>query len=191
MEIAQLKNVLVESTIDVVSKNGLLGATTKAICQKAKCNEVYIYRIFGGKNELLSTTFDLLDSELANCIEYALKKPLDGTVEEDFKKVFATVWEFLMDRRARVAFLVRYYHSSLYANRPHDNRKQLYARALKRMQVFLKPECDAWWVLNWIYDLVFNTIGRIIKGEEKDELGARDKICEVVFHILYPCVKIE
>lgn len=189
MEIGQLKNALIEGAIDVVSKKGLVGATTSAIGQRAHCNEAYIYRLFGGKRELLKATFERLDTELANCIEYGIKKNHDSTIEEDFNKIFLLVWEFLLEKRDRTAFLIRYYHSSFYTGGYDVQRKKAYEKVLSWMSMYLKPDCDAWWLLNQIYDLLFNTIGRIFKGEEKDELSTRNRIYGLIYYILSPYLK--
>ena len=66
MDAEHLKKVLIESAINVVYEKGLVGATTRAICEKACCNEVYIYRLFGGKEGLFKSAFTLLDKEIAN-----------------------------------------------------------------------------------------------------------------------------
>ena len=67
---AEIKELLISNTIRLVSEGGFEKATTKelALCgghlPDFKMNEVYIYRLFGSKENLYEATFIRLDTEL-------------------------------------------------------------------------------------------------------------------------------
>ena len=57
MHTEEMRIKLIESTIHTISKVGVDRATTKLLAGNAGLNEVYIYRIFGGKDGLFNETF--------------------------------------------------------------------------------------------------------------------------------------
>ena len=191
MEIEPLKNKLIESTALVVSKKGLANVTTKAICQKAHCNEAYIYRLFGGKTELLRAAFERLDKELAHCIEYGIKKNHEATIEEDFANIFSLVWEFLLEKKDWTSFVIRYYHSAYYTDEYDAYRKVVYEKVLAWMSLYIKDNCDVWWLLNQIYDLLFNTLGRLLRSGTENDLKERERAKELILHVICPFEKID
>ena len=52
---------LLDAAVLVVARDGLDHATTKAIAAEVACNEVYIYRNFGNKEDLLQAAFNRAD----------------------------------------------------------------------------------------------------------------------------------
>lgn len=188
MDAEHLKKVLIESAIKVVYEKGLVGATTRAICEKACCNEVYIYRLFGGKEGLFKSAFTLLDKEIANCISYQLRK-IDGKdAKQMFNKFFYGLWNFLIERKERCFFLIRYYHSTFFEDYSPQDRMVTYEKTNEKLKLFFKDDMDLWWTINQVYDLIFNNLGRIIKGDEKEE-RVRDRLCDLIYYNLQPYLK--
>lgn len=62
----EIRQALIDGTVRVVARNGLDKATTKALTTEAGVNEVNIYRMFNGKDDLLKKTFSALDNELVS-----------------------------------------------------------------------------------------------------------------------------
>lgn len=190
MDGVQLRSALVESAITVVNDKGLVGTTTKAICEKAHCNEVYIYRLFGSKESLLQQTFTHLDKELANCLNYYLRNLNDENARVDFDKVFNGVWNHLLEKREKCSFLIRYYHSVLFNDYLPLKRQETYKTTIEKFKVLLKDGSDPWWLLNQTYDVLFNTLGRILRKEEQDEAGAKERLCNLLYYIWVPHIKV-
>lgn len=65
-ETASSRDRLLAGALTVFSQNGLHGATTKAIAEEAKVNEVTLFRLFGTKDRLLA---DLLSSMVAAALQ--------------------------------------------------------------------------------------------------------------------------
>ena len=67
-----MRQTLIESAITIVAREGLDKTTTKRIAEEAGINEVYIYRCFKNKEDLLSEAFYTKDVNFINHIQSAL-----------------------------------------------------------------------------------------------------------------------
>ena len=85
----EARQTLMNSAIRVVSAQGIQNATTKALSIDSKLSEVYIYRHFKSKDDLLEQTFWALDKELMFVMKNSLKH-LDTTqsVKVAFRNLF-------------------------------------------------------------------------------------------------------
>lgn len=167
----EVRQALMKSAIRVVSVQGIQNATTKALSVDAELSEVYIYRYFKSKDDLLKQTFDALDKELM----YLMKKSLstiDRTENENvklgFKAVFHDFWRFTLGDRDKCSFFIQYYYSSYYSTHSEEERKAIYQPLLDMIAPAFAEGSDPWIELNHMYDVVFPKLLRVIRGTIPD-----------------------
>ena len=184
---AEVRQRLIDSTIRVVARDGLDRATTKAISCEAGINEVYIYRLFNDKEHLFECTYDMLDDEMIACItkNLSLIDETEGLSEcEKAWLFFARCWEFLLGNREKCSYFIKYYYSRFYDGYPTHIRAQKYESVRSHFSCFLKDSALAARLQNHIFDMVFSTVIKVIRGELPDD----DKTAKELFDFIYNSV---
>lgn len=122
----EIKRALINSTIHTISNLGIDHAITKLLAQNANVNEVYIYRIFGGKEELFREAFTFIDENLSAAILGFLPLVYNShlPMRMRFKKIFEKVWEYALADKESCSFFIRYYYSRCYTADMSIKRKQ-------------------------------------------------------------------
>jgi len=116
MKQEETKALLQEGAIRTVAREGLEKASTKLIAYEANVNEVFIFRYYGGKDNLLDETFRALDEQIVQDIVRCVRqmslsaRPLN----EKLSEVISSIWNNLMAHRYEVLFYVRYYYSAAF-----------------------------------------------------------------------------
>lgn len=163
----EVRQALMQSAIRVVSAQGISNATTKALSNDSGLSEVYIYRYFESKDDLLKQTFDTLDKELMFVMKESWSK-IDASkndgVNLGFKAVFHDFWRFTLSNKDKCSFFIQYYYSSYYSNNFEEKRKAIYQPLLDVMEPVFAQDADAWVELNHMYDIAFPKIQRVLRG---------------------------
>ena len=97
------RNRLLDAALDEFHNNGYKGATTRAIAQRAKVNEVTLFRHFGTKKNLFRAVIDR-DLDLTESIN-KLPKLGGDNLEEDLVKLGLYLTKH-MRKRSRVSKLI-------------------------------------------------------------------------------------
>ena len=175
----EVRQALMKSAIRVVSVQGIQNATTKALSTDAGLSEVYIYRYFKSKDDLLKQTFDSLDKELM----YVMKKSLNSidrsqnlNVKIGFKTVFHDFWKFTLGDRDKCSFFIQYYYSSYYSTHSEEERKAIYQPLLDLIAPAFTEGSDPWIELNHMYDVAFPKILRVIRGTIPDNEETEENV---------------
>jgi len=175
----EVRQALMKSAIRVVSVQGIQNATTKALSTDAGLSEVYIYRYFKSKDDLLKQTFDSLDKELM----YVMKKSLNNidrsqnlNVKIGFKSVFHDFWKFTLGDRDKCSFFIQYYYSSYYSTHSEEERKAIYQPLLDLIAPAFTEGSDPWIELNHMYDVAFPKILRVIRGTIPDNEETEENV---------------
>lgn len=182
-----IKQALINSTIRTIANVGIDSATTKQLAQNADVNEVYIYRIFGGKENLFVEAFNYVDKDFSAAllkflpIAYSQNK----TTETRFRNLFKLVWQYMVDDREKCSFFIRYYYSRYYTNELSQKRKEIYANVLKIFNSIFTHGTDTWWLFNHILDVVFSTAVKVLRNEVQDNEATQ----ETIFNLLYPALQ--
>ena len=77
---SEIKELLIENAIHLIAEGGFEKATTKALTYcgdqlpAVEMNEVYIYRLFGSKENLYEAAFARLDAELSMLLSAVLRE---------------------------------------------------------------------------------------------------------------------
>lgn len=182
-----MRLALMNSAIKVVANAGLDRTTTKAIATDANLNEVYIYRTFEDKDDLLKSTFSSLDDELRSCIltnlSYMEQQEIKG--EEWCRMFFENIWEYILSDYDKCIYFIRFYYSRFLDSYANSLRRKKYGEVIEKMQSAFKEETDVWTMLNYIFGVMFSFAVKIIRGE--DESG--NLTGEYIFRLIYAALQ--
>lgn len=146
-------------------------------------NEVYIYRLFGSKEDLYEQTFLYLDKELIATIRSGAK--LADGFEQDTKEklttVFVTTWRFITNNEERCRCYVRYYYSAYFKGRAQEQHLRLFEDMIARLRPIFKDDADVVSILHSVFTATFDFAIRVYNGE----LENSEENCDHIFNVLY------
>ncbi|MBQ8742891.1 MAG: TetR/AcrR family transcriptional regulator [Clostridia bacterium] len=183
----EIRRTLIDGTIHVIARDGLDKATTKQIGLATTTNEVYIYRCFVDKEDMLARTFDSLDEELANKVMQYLpimyKKEM--VYEMRCRFFFFEVWKFLLGNRDKCLAYVRYYYSPYFFKCSADSHKNRFAPTVDKFRDAFKEEADVWMILNHILNVMLDFAVKVHNGQMSDS----DDYSEHIFRVIYRSIE--
>lgn len=180
---------LMKSAIHVVADQGIHKATTKALSKCSGVNEAYIYRLFGGKEDLLKQTFASLDAELVDFWQQEIEqaKGSEASIEQIAMQATTDLWNFVRTDTEKCLYFIEYYYSHYYIeDYTQSERKQTYAPVLGRLETYMIDGEQAWEALNHIYDVIFPTLSRVLRGEVENNAKLEKTVCRRVYAFLEP-----
>lgn len=184
----EIKNLLIGNAIHLVAEGGFEKATTKELTfcggtlPDFKMNEVYIYRLFGGKEKLYAAAFARLDNELFGTCKRGIEifGGFDGNIKEKIKEFFMVVWQFILSDEARCRFYVRYYYSVYFRGTSQKIHKELLEQLAAEMAPLFTSETNGAVVLQNIFASMFYFAIRMYNGELEDDEKTRAYIFRVL-----------
>ena len=182
-----MRSALVDRTIKVIATEGLDKTTTKAITLGTGINEVYIYRHFSSKEDLLSKAFDSLDTELVCEVMYHFSVMEDTSLDYETRCriYFNKIWGFLLGNRDKCLAFVRYYYSPYFARISAKAHKERYGKVIEMFSRAFIDEADVWMILNHIINVMLDFAVKVHNGQMSEE----DDYAEHVFRVIYASVK--
>ena len=187
MDQSKIKQALIKGAIHTISAVGIDSATTKQLATNAGVNEVYIYRIFGGKDELFKAAFTFVDKEFSAELSRFIPMVYDRKhdIEIRFKNLFTLIWQYAISDKEKCSFFIRYYYSRYYTNQISQERKQIYSNIIKKFDTAFHRGTDTWWLFNHILDVVFSSAVKVLRGEIPDT----EETMQNIFNLLFPALK--
>ena len=187
MEQKEIKQALIQSAIHTISSVGIDNATTKLLATNAGVNEVYIYRIFDGKENLFKEAFTFVDRDFSAAILKFLPMVYNKKhdIETRFKNLFELIWQYAINDKEKCSFFIRYYYSRYYTNEISNDRKIIYADVMKRFDTAFARGTDTWWLFNHMLDVVFSSAVKVLRDEIVDSAQTQQNI----FNLLFPAIK--
>lgn len=94
------KQSLMEAAVKAAAQGGLAGVTARKIGELSGTNEVYIYRYFKNKDDLVARTFEYADEHFLEYIldNFCIMDRTDLDFRERCRKLFDCVWNYIMER---------------------------------------------------------------------------------------------
>ena len=142
-----------------------------------------IYRLFGSKERLYESAFQLLDQELYQV--FATGSRMVGGFESDtrekFWKFFLIVWPFLLGNEDRCRCYVRYYYSVYFKGDSLISHKKQFRGMVEAVAPLFKEEADVASILHSVFTALFDFAIRVYNGELEDNEINRPHI----FNVLY------
>lgn len=174
---------LIDGTIRVVAREGLAKTTTKLVATTAGVNEVNIYRMYKGKEDLLKNTFASLDRELIHTILNRL--PVMNMTEIDIKErawmLFAGIWKFLLGNADKCLCFMQYYYSPYFRQYSYEEHKRAYEPVTEAFRPAFVKGADVWMLLNHILDMMLNSAVKVFQGDLTND----EKTAEQLFELIY------
>ena len=182
----EIKQKLIQSTIKTIANVDIDSATTKQLATNAGVNEVYIYRIFDGKENLFKETFNFVDKEFATVLLELMPLLYDRNSDDKkkFEKLFNSIWEYAISDKEKCSFFIRYYYSRYYTKETSAERKVIYVRVMRIFEKSFSRADDAWWLFNHILDVVFSSAVKVLRNELPDNENTK----QTIFNLLFPAI---
>ena len=185
----EVKQNLINNTVRLIAEGGFEKATTRAIAYGStpehgvKLNEAYIYRLFGGKEELYKEVFTLIDQAMAN----ELAKYINGNetlifdTKNELRHIFDKAWLLLMKNEMTVRCYVRYYHSVYFKGELLSIHRQIFKDVVARFSTLFKEEADVFEIMHSVFMSLLNFAERVYNGV----LENRPDNVDHIFNVLY------
>ncbi len=186
---AEIKKLLISNAIHLIAEGGFEKATTKELTHHGgdlpgfAMNEVYIYRIFGSKENLYESAFVCLDNELCDAFRNGVASVggFNENVKERMYEFFQMAWRFILGNEERCRCYVRYYYSVYFKGSSHEAHKKRFEKMISEMAPLFKEEADVVSILHSVFITLFDFGIRVYNGElENNENNVLH-----IFNVLY------
>lgn len=191
---SEVKELFISNAIHLIAEGGFEKATTKELTHYSgdlpdlKMNEVYIYRIFGSKENLYEAVFVQLDIELFTGFRRGIKSigGFDGDIDikESFRKLFVMAWEYIMKNEERCRCYVRYYYSVYFRGASLASHKMQVAEIVDEMRPIFKNDADVTSILHCVFTTLFDFAIRVYNRELEDNEENRPHIFNVLYRMM-------
>lgn len=187
MKQEEMRQKLIDGTIQVVAKDGLGETTTKKVRLASSINEAYIYRCFKNKEDMFAKTFTYLDEELfAQTMEhFDVMSLTDMAFVDRCRTYFFKVWSFLLSGRDKCLAYVQYFYSPYFVKCSAEEHKKRFMPLVDRFREAFKDEADVWMILNHILNVMLDFVVKVHNGQ----MTRDDNYAEHVFRVIYVSVK--
>ncbi len=127
----QIQQKLKRSVIRIVAREGIENLTTKKISRASGFAEVYIYRYFKSKDDLLVQSFLDIDCQILEvisdgCKQVRLESADLQNMEEAIRGVWYLYWKYLMRHPEKTLYYFRFYLSANYTVEVVELRHRIY-----------------------------------------------------------------
>lgn len=187
---AAIRDILICNTIHLVAEGGFEMATTKAITHgdgthnaDFRMNEVYIYRLYGGKTQLYDAAFYRLDHQLFGSLHNAIESmgSLTADTKAKLHDVFLRTWAFVLGNEDNCRCYMRYYYSSYFKGGSRRAHNDLFNDVIEDFRPLFKQESDVMSIMHSVFTTLLDFAIRVYNGDLEDTATNR----EHVFNVLY------
>lgn len=175
-----------EATVRSVLENGLENTTARTIGSLSGVNEVYIYRYFKNKDDLIAKTFDYADEKFLEHILESFPVMKYDSVDYDMRcrLLFTKCWDYIMANPDWLMFYVGYYYSKSFQIYSYDDHMKRYEVLISKM----KPACHKNADVTTVLHHILNTL----LGQAKNQITHPKDINQVTddtFHLVLSVIK--
>lgn len=191
MKHANVKEVLIDRAITVLGSAGMDKATTKAIVADTGISEVYIYRHFANKEDLLTKAFEKLDEELAQ--KALLHIPVMYVQSMEYRErcrfFFAAIWDFLLHNQTKCTAYIRYYYSPYFSQYSAEAHKARFMPLVDKFREAFKDDVNTWMLLNHILATMLDFALKVYEGQLSNDEDTTDHVFRIVYYSVSPYFK--
>ncbi len=191
MKHENVQEKLIERTIEVIAANGMEKTTTKAIAAGIGISEVYIYRHFANKEDLLAKAFDKLDGELVD--KLMTHFPVMYTPGLSFEKrcrfLFMEVWNFILRNRERCLAYIRYYYSPCFASYSAEGHRERFSAVVQKLDEGFLEEANTQMLLSYMLGTMLSFATKVFDGDMPDDSNTAEHIFRIVYYAIKPYLK--
>ena len=188
----EIKELLIQNTVQLIADGGFEKATTKAITHSGgnldgiKMNEVYIYRLFGSKDHLYEEAFESLDDEFLYGVRVAFEHVHDlaQSPRDKMYIVFEEAWHFVLQNEAHCRCYLRFYHSVYFKGEAIQKHNERFQGIVAEFAPLFKAEADAYSVMHSVLTTMLDFAVRVFNGDLADNEINRPHIFNVLYCIM-------
>ena len=192
-----VKELLIANAIRLVAQGGFESATTKELTHGGatlpdfKMNEVYIYRIFGGKEGLFETTFLRLDAELFEDFKNNAREvgTFEGNTKEKLFRFFLRAWNFILSDESKCRYYMRYCYSIYFKGTSLEAHNKHFNDIISDLKPVFKDEVDVSTIFHSVFAIFFDFGIQIFNGQIQNDEVTRFHIFNTLYGILAPYFK--
>lgn len=191
MKHTNVKEILIDRAIAVLGTVGMDKATTKAIVTGTGISEVYIYRHFINKEDLLSKAFEKLDDELVQkaMLHIPVMYIQSMAYQTRCRFFFTAIWDFLLQNQTKCYAFIRYYYSPYFAMYSVDTHKERFLPLVIKFQDAFNDEANAWMLFNHILTTMLDFAVKVYDGQLPNNEDTAEHIFRVIYHAICPYFK--
>lgn len=191
----EMRYRLKQNAIRIVASEGIEHLTTKKVAQASDLAEVYIYRYFESKTDLLDQCFmeveKMIGDNLTDIFEAVIQKNMN--LDDSAEEFWYMFWKFLMQHPECTIFYKRFYNSAYFNQELRDVRRydfeklvQKIYRLGERYNVLSESDLDVEMVLKHIIDVTVSYAVKILSEEmPNDEDNIRFIYHMIITPLLY------
>lgn len=182
----QQKEALMEAVIKAVATGGMENLTTKEIYNLCGIKEVYIYRYFENKDDMVAKTFAQSDERLLKLVldNFPIMEYNGIEYEMRCRLLFTKMWEYMMANPERIMFYVRYYYSSAFTKYSYDDHMKRFDVLFEKMKPACHPDANVNTVLHHILDTLLGQAKKQILHPQDEKQAEND-----TFWLLFSVIK--
>ncbi len=181
----QQKTALMEATVQAVVKNGFENLTTRIIGGLSGVKEVYIYRYFENKEDLIAKTFTHADKQFLKLLFESL--PVMECVGLDFEMrcrlLFQKCWDYILAHPDWLIFYIHYYYSSSFQKYSYGEHISRYSVLNEKMRAVCPPDADVTTMLHHLLDTLLGQVRKQIT-HPRDTEQAADEAFWLLFRVM-------
>jgi len=191
MKHENVREKLIARTIHIIATNGMDKTTTKAIAADAGISEVYIYRHFANKEDLLSKAFDKLDDELVEklTIHFPVMYTQGLSFEKRCRLLFDEIWACLLSNREDCFAYVRYYYSPYFAKNSLVTHTQKFDGLVRKFGEGFLAEANARMLMNHALTTMLDFAIKVFDGMVPNNSDTAEHVFRVVYYAMKPYFK--
>jgi TetR/AcrR family transcriptional repressor of multidrug resistance operon len=142
-DIAEKKQAIYESTLELIKEHGFHGATMNLVSKKASVAAGTIYHYFDSKEQLICELYDYSRSKLVSVVTGAIQA--ERSYKENFFHIWRSLYDFYLGNPNVLIFFEQFVNSPYNADKyPNHFRGELYnffAKGISEGELkSLKPE---------------------------------------------------
>lgn len=185
----EMKQSLKDNAIHIVAEEGISHLTTKKVAQASGLAEVYIYRYFESKTDLLEQSYFYCEEMLEEkIIELFVKSPkIDMQLHS--KETWYQLWDYMMNNKDIIIFCSRFYNSSYYTEEMMKNSRQRFGEMMKEIRgshkgwtVINKEKDEKDMIIQYIINATADYAVKVLRGE----LDEKAETIEFIYHRILP-----
>ena len=195
----EVRDVLINNTIQLIAQGGFEKATTKAITHGGeqlpgiKMNEVYIYRLFGSKESLYSVAFSSLDQEIIVALRKCFRshQGFEDATRERLHRIFCDAWHFILGNEDHCRCYIRYYYSVYFHGETLKAHNRLFNEIILGISPLFKDEADVKSIMHSVFTTLLDFAVRIYNGDLENTKVNEDHIFNVLYCMMVTYFKDE
>ncbi len=182
----QQKETLMEAVVKAVAAHGMENLTTKEIYNICGINEVYIYRYFENKDDMVAKVFARSDERFLKLVSDNLPIMKYNGIEYELRcrLLFTKVWEYMMANPERVMFYVGYYYSSTFTKYSYCEHMKRFDVLVERMRPACHPDANVKTVLHHILETLLAQAKNQIQHPQDEKQAEND-----TFYLLFSVIR--